>query len=142
MVHFTVRASIYPTEDEGLVMDAVERVIRPESMSIESAEKGMKVLKGKGGLEGLRVLHAHLRRQKILDTARSVLISGCGSGTLTFSLHKQAATAGKVSFAVENELYGSIDVLVVCKEPERLVDWLAPPTEDGVPLFEMDEPEE
>ncbi|MHC1593349.1 MAG: RNA-binding domain-containing protein [Methermicoccaceae archaeon] len=142
MAHFNVRASIYPTEDEELVVAAVNRVLLLEGTTIEGDEKGVRVLKGQGGTEGLRMLHAHLRKQRILDSARSVLTSNCGSNTLTFSLHKQAATTGKVSFAVENELYGSIDVLVVCKNPERMVDWLAPPTEDGTPLFELDEPED
>jgi len=141
MAHFTVRADIYPTEDEDAVLTAVEQVLPLESVRVEGEWQEVRVLMGRGSMEGLRVLHALLRKQRILDTARSVLLAGCGAGGLTFSLNKQAATVGRVSFAIENELYGPIDVLVVCAHPEKMVDWLAPPTQEGVPLFEIEEPE-
>jgi len=96
-------------------------------------------LVGTGGRDSLELLHELLRSRKILDTGRrNMHIEG---GTVTFILNKQAATVGKVSFPPGDELLGSIWVEVVMQdadEAERVVDWLAPPTENGHPIFEIE----
>lgn len=88
------------------------------------------------GPASLTVLHRLFREQRILDTARSVLLEGRIGDAIQFGLSKQAAFMGKVSFPVDEEPLGSIHVQI--KGCERLIDWLAPVTENGVPVEEIE----
>lgn len=88
------------------------------------------------GLESLQPLHRLLREQKILDTARSVMLSGRAGDTIQFRLNKQAAFMGVVAFQPDEEPLGSIHVQIT--GDERLLDWLAPSTVNGVPVGEID----
>ncbi len=72
----------------------------------------------------------------ILDTARSVMTSGRVGDAVQFRLSKQAAFMGKVSFPPEEEPLGSLHVQIT--GGERVIDWLAPRTEGGVPVEEID----
>jgi predicted RNA binding protein with dsRBD fold (UPF0201 family) len=88
------------------------------------------------GPESLRNFHKLLREQRILDTARSVLLDGRVGNTIQFRLSKQAAFMGKVSFPPDEESLGSLHIQIT--GGERLVDWLAPMTENGIPVEEID----
>jgi predicted RNA binding protein with dsRBD fold (UPF0201 family) len=88
------------------------------------------------GLDSLLTLHKLLREQKILDTARSVMLTGRVGNAVQFRLNKQAALMGLVSFPPDEEPLGSIHVQII--GDERMVDWLAPQTENGVPIEEID----
>jgi predicted RNA binding protein with dsRBD fold (UPF0201 family) len=88
------------------------------------------------GPDSLLTFHKLLREQKILDTARSVMFTGRVGDAVQFRLNKQAAFMGLVSFPPDEEPLGSIHVQIT--GDERLVDWLAPQTENGVPIEEID----
>ncbi len=88
------------------------------------------------GHESLKNFHELLRKQRILDTARSVMLNGSIGNTVQFRLSKQAALMGIISFPPDEEPLGSLHVQIT--GAERLVDWLAPETRDGVPLVEID----
>jgi predicted RNA binding protein with dsRBD fold (UPF0201 family) len=88
------------------------------------------------GPDSLLTLHRLLREQKILDTARSVMLTGRVGNAVQFRLNKQAALMGLVSFPPDEEPLGSIHVQIIGEE--RMVDWLAPQTENGVPIEEID----
>jgi predicted RNA binding protein with dsRBD fold (UPF0201 family) len=79
-----------------------------------------------------------LRDQEILDTARSVILQGQAGKTIQFRLNKQAAFMGKVNFPPEEEPLGSIHVQIT--GGDLMVDWLAPRTENGIPVEEIDLP--
>ncbi|MCG2728447.1 MAG: metallophosphoesterase, partial [Candidatus Methanoperedenaceae archaeon] len=49
-------------------------------------------------IESLRLLHPRLREERILDTARNILLIGVEGNTTQFRLNKQVAFAGKVNF--------------------------------------------
>jgi predicted RNA binding protein with dsRBD fold (UPF0201 family) len=88
------------------------------------------------GLDSLVNFHKLLRDQRILDTARAVMLGGLGGESFQFRLNKQAAFMGKVNFPPEEEPLGSIHVQIT--GGEKVIDWLAPATENGVPLMEID----
>jgi len=77
-----------------------------------------------------------LRRQKILDTARSVMLGSLVGESIQFQLNKQAALMGKVSFPPEEEPLGSVHVKIT--GGRHVIDWLAPQTEKGVPIREIE----
>ncbi len=88
------------------------------------------------GLQSLRTFHRLLREQKILDTARSVMLDGLLGDAVQFRLNKQAALMGKVNFPPEEEPLGSIHIRIT--GGERIIDWLAPKTAGGMPIKELD----
>lgn len=88
------------------------------------------------GPDSLKLLYEILRRQKILDSARSEMLRGLDGDIISFRLNKQAALMGFVSFPAKEEPLGSIHVKIT--GGERVVDWLAPKTENGIPVIEID----
>ncbi len=88
------------------------------------------------GPDALKVFHSLLRKQQILDTARSVMLRGRSGNSFQFQLNKQAALMGIVSFPPLEEPLGSIHVEIT--GGECAIDWLAPVTENGVPIKEID----
>lgn len=74
-----------------------------------------------------------VRKQRILDTARSQLKEGMGRSTkrTRFSLNKQVATVGKISFVNYRIALGTIDVTVEDDDLEGLIDRVTPVTVDG-----------
>ena len=90
-----------------------------------------------GTTHSLDRLSELLHRRAILDTARKEFHANLHGNTFEFSLKKQAAFEGVVTFAVgEPGELGEIDVVVTVEEPdvETFIDYVAPPTEDGTPI--------
>ena len=139
MIAVGVSAHVNPTEDRDRVQSAIEEIFPGLEYELQEREGFTSRLVGTGGRDSLELLHELLRSRKILDTGRrNMHING---GTVAFILNKQAATMGKVSFPAGDELLGSIWVEIVAQdadEAERVVDWLAPPTENGHPQFEIE----
>ena len=139
MIAVEVSAHVNPTEDIDRVRSAVEKIFPCLEFEFQEREGFTSRLVGLGGRDSLELFHELLRSRKILDTGRrNMHIKG---GTVTFILNKQAATVGKVSFPAGDEPLGSIWVEIVAQDADeaaRLVDWLAPPTENGHPQFEIE----
>ncbi len=139
MIAVEVSAHVNPTEDMDRVQSAIEEIFPCLEYEFQEREGFTSRLVGTGGRDSLELLHELLRSRKILDTGRrNMHING---DNVTFILNKQAATMGKVSFPAGDEPLGSIWVEIVAQdadEAERLVDWLAPPTENGHPQFEIE----
>ncbi|MEM1644039.1 MAG: RNA-binding domain-containing protein [Desulfurococcaceae archaeon] len=137
-----VEAVVNPTEDVDKVVKAVLNVFTG-NVTVEERESGYKYVVGESSsIESLKKLHYLIRAQRILDTARSILLRCARGREIVFRLHKQVAYVGKASFVDEelNPPLGTIDVYVECSNPEKLIDWLAPPTSMGKPLWEHEPP--
>ena len=125
MVSVTVSCPVYPSEDPDKIRTALLNIF--PTGEFELTEKEMK------GPADLDRFSALIRRQKILDTARSQMQRGTrGSSTKTvFSLNKQVATVGKVSFVDYRTVLGTISVCVEDPDIEALIDRGAPLTVNG-----------
>lgn len=138
MIH-QIEARIYTpisdTEVSDRVIQAVENVF--PTAELERTDDGIT-----GTTHSLAALSEHLHRREILDTARSEFFTNRRRDGFTFTLKKQAAFVDVVTFAVgkPSEL-GEIEVDVHVIEPdvEAVIDHVAPPTEDGVPLTTDDQ---
>jgi len=130
MIELSASVAVRPTESPEKVAGALKMLFP----GIELAES-VGQIEGRGGAESLSTFHRLLREQRILDTARSVMLRGRVGDSIQFRLNKQAATVGKVSFPPEEEPLGSIHVQI--RGPEMLIDWLAPETLDGKPVEEI-----
>ena len=118
----TVKVMVNPTENIDKVRAAVENIF-----DIPLVLEGYH-LEGTG--DNLDKLHELLRRFKVLDSARKILLRNVKGDTTHFELHKQAAYMGKVNLSSTSPL-GSIEVVVEDDDIERVIDWLAPVTEGG-----------
>ena len=119
------------TERLELVVSAIEKNFPGLIMDIREDR-----VEAYNGLQSLKTFHRILREQKILDTARSVMLDGLLGDSIQFRLNKQAALMGRVNFPPEEEPLGSIHVQIT--GGERIIDWLAPKTADGIPIRELD----
>jgi hypothetical protein len=130
-IEIFVSSPVRPTERVDRVVSAIENIFPGLVMDIRSDR-----IEAYDGPESLRVIHELLRGQKILDAARSEMMRGLQGEATSFQLNKQAALMGIVSFPAEEEPLGSLHVRIT--GGERIIDWLAPQTEQGIPVMETD----
>ena len=139
-----VEAEVRPTESREKVLRAVRNFFDPQSVRVERLGESEVIIAESTTLASLTKLHYALRAERILDAARSALKKGVQSKSrLVFYLHKQAAYQGKVSFVSgdHESPMGAIKVTVEHPDVRAVIDWLAPYTARGRPVFERDMPE-
>lgn len=123
-----VEATVNPTEHLEKVKRAVENVFGAMNFEEKPLKQGSLLIAET--VNALTKLHNLLRRQRIRNAARTLLLQGMRGKTITFYLNKQAAYVGRVSFsssAGESPL-GPIKVQIRCENPQEFIDWLAPKT--------------
>ena len=130
-IEISVHSLVRPTERLEKVVSAIEEIFPCLIMDIREDR-----IEAYDGVDSLKRFHRLLRDQQILDTARSVMTNGLLGDTVQFKLNKQAALMGRVNFPPEEEPLGSIHVQVT--GGEQVIDWLAPRTENGVPISEIE----
>lgn len=139
-----VVAEIRPTEDPEKVKRALLNVFEPEEIEVRAEGDGALLVARATSYKSLLRLKEAIWRQGIQDAARSVLSrSVAGEGRLIFSLNKQAAYVGVVSFVTEpNESpLGPITFNVETSDVRRFLDWIAPRTYRGRVFYEGPPPD-
>ncbi|MET1101534.1 MAG: RNA-binding domain-containing protein [Pyrodictiaceae archaeon] len=142
MVKIRVEVEVRPTEDENKVRRSLLNVFEPDTIRREKYGDRILLVAESRSFRSLRKLHNLLRREKILDAARSYLLKGVSENTIMFKLNKQAAYMGRLSFVdmdVEAPM-GPILFIIEAEKPMEVIDWLAPPTRMGKPIYEKEEP--
>ena len=114
-----IRAEVYPTEDPGSVERAIMNLF-PGAIKIEDPEPQLLVMSA----DDARAMAERIAKQRIRDTARSVLLRSIRGGVLMFHLNKQAAYCGKVNFTDGESLLGDIAVTIGNGDPRELVESL------------------
>ncbi len=142
MIEVEVSAIVNPTEDTERVALAISNMFKRLETDLDQSMPKPRVV-GHGDLESLFTMHELLRQERLLDTARTQLNKGHSIDGLStnFMLNKQVATVNRLNFPATEEPLGSIHVTINAnsgEELDRLIDWLAPQTEDGEPLIELD----
>ena len=120
-----ISCPVFPSEDPDKVREAITKIF-PDAEFSENDD----------GYEctapTLDNFSRQIRKQKILDTARSQMQRGLKrTGRITINLNKQVAYMGKVSFCEGKVILGTIKVVIETDEPEALIDTVAPETVDG-----------
>ena len=112
-----IKAPVYPTESEEKVRKAVLNIFPDAEIEVKDGE-----ISGKAaGMERFREI---LRDLRIRDTARHFLLSHIRGDSIEFSISKQAAYVGKISFGGNNPALGEISIRIESESPEKLVQWL------------------
>ncbi len=124
MTSVEVTCPVFPSEDPDKVRVAMERIF--PDIEIEEMEDGLS-----GRTDNLDRFSKQIRKQRILDTTRSVLIRGRRGNVTRFFLNKQVAFVGKISFCEERTILGTMRVVVQDDEMDALIEDVAPETVDG-----------
>ena len=128
MTAVRISCPVNPSEDEEKVRSAVLSIFPDAELSLND-----------GRLEGEATLDRFskaIRRQKILDATRVVMIMNSRGNTTHLSLNKQVATVGKVSFADKRPVLGAIEVTIEDDDLMALIDRVAPITVDGAEVIQ------
>ena len=132
-VEIDIMCPFFATEEQTKVEQAMRNIIPLLNYSI-------KEIAGKRHLFGrttdpkvLESLYVKIREQRILAAGRKLLKSRAIDNIVQFSVHKQAAMVGKISFChLEGESpLGAITIKITSPQLESLIDWLMPYTRDG-----------
>ncbi|MBI0584821.1 MAG: hypothetical protein ISF22_11440 [Methanomassiliicoccus sp.] len=125
MPQITAATACNPTEDPEKVRQALLNLF-PDA---EIEESGGRMTARTESGEGLReaILDQHIR-----DTARSVMLRGAREGRTRFTLNKQTAFVGKVSFIDGPVALGGIEVIIEDGDIEGTIEHLAESTVEGL----------
>jgi len=133
-VEIEISTTIHLTEEPEKVVEAVKRLFPDAQIRIENGRLY-------ATSRDLRTFRELLRRQRILDTARSELISRRRGNEITVYLNKQTATVSRINFCEEDAALSPLKVTfrLLGVPFQRFLDYLAPETRDGKPLKEIEE---
>lgn len=143
MIKVEVSAIVNPTESKDKVHSALIQIFPDTDFEFEELPQESGKFSAEGDIYTLKHLHYLIREEEIIDTSRTRLNVGLSEDEMStsFIICKQVATIGRLNYPAQPEPLGSINITVSAdsvEEFERFYDWLAPPTEDGVPDFEID----
>ncbi len=124
MISVKITCPVNPSEDPEKVRDAILRIF-------PDAELGLSKKGYEGTTSTLDEFGRVIRRQRILDAARGVLLKNLHRNTTYMSINKQVATVGKVSFTDRNPVLGAIEMTMTGDGLEGFIDRIAPMTVDS-----------
>jgi predicted RNA binding protein with dsRBD fold (UPF0201 family) len=140
MLLVRVEAEVRPTEDVEKVKKAVLNLLDLDKVDVVDLGSTYKLIVGESkDITSLIKLHRLLRIERILDTARNLMFKSLvGGNTVVLKLHKQAAYVGKVSLVTHDDEspLGPITLTITSDKIREVIDWLAPKTSRGRPLWE------
>lgn len=143
MVYIRVEVEVRPTENIDKVLKAVATIVYVDNARVEELGKGYKVIVIEStDINILKPLHDGLRRQRILDTARGYMYKNKRGENITIMFNKQAAVRGHISLVenINESPLGAIVLMVSSPQIDKIIDWLAPKTSHGKPLWEVEPP--
>jgi predicted RNA binding protein with dsRBD fold (UPF0201 family) len=127
-----VESEVRPTETREKVEAAVKKIFP----TLELKQVGGFIVGESADVSSLSKLHQLLRQQAILDSTRSAMPKRKDGETTQFMLNKQVAFVGRVSFTDGESPLGPIVVTLKAPDIDRLIDYLAPRTQEGRPIRE------
>jgi len=138
-----VEAEVRPTEDLEKVKKALLNIVEVKDIRHVTSTEGYSFLICESrSVTALFKLHELLRQQRILDTARKIFQTQRQGNMVTIKLHKQSAYAGHISFITydDESPLGPITITIISDKLDEIIDWLAPKTSRGRPLWEREVP--
>jgi len=124
MASVVAKTKVYPTEDPEKVKQALLSIF--PGADLQEAEAEMVAV-----TEDLGHFMELVRRQRILDATRAVLIHAIHGSSTQLHLNKQVAFVGKITLVEGNTPLGDIDVTFEDNDIQALIDRMTPRTVDG-----------
>ena len=133
----TIKIPVYATESRSKVEKCITNLLGylPEIEEIET--KKYKILKSKEvKIESLEKFFNYIRHVKVLDAVRRCAILDKKNNDLIFNLNKQALYVNRISVITSDTSspLGNLQIIINSKNPFRILDWIAPKTEEGFEL--------
>ncbi len=138
MTRVVVECEVRPSEDLNKVLSAIINFFNYDKMNVREEGISKILVLESNTLKSLTKFYRALRNERILDSARRYLMRGIMGNSISFMIHKQAASVGVLSFVdSDNESpLGAIKFYIEHSDPKAVIDWLAPKTAHGVPLWD------
>lgn len=133
VVEIEISCPLNETEDRAKVEQALRNLIPLQKYSIKEIADHSYLYGRTSESKTLEVFYRKLREQRILDASRKFLKQRDRGNLVSFSVHKQAAAVGKISFCQpegESPL-GAITIRITSPQLESVINWLAPYTREG-----------
>lgn len=116
-----IEAEVNPTEDVEKIKNAILSIFPDAKFELLAGE----IIARSKSLENFGKI---LKEERIRDAARSVLLGNLYDDEVVFSINKQVATMGKISFSVGNVPLGDIKITIRGENLRELIDIIAPDT--------------
>ena len=123
MTSVTISCPVNPSEDPDKVAAAILHIFPDAELELNDSKFE--------GTATIKHFYNLIRKQKILDATRGVMLKNRRNDRTWVNLNKQVATVGKVSFADKNPVLGAIEVCIQDDDIEGLIDIVAPVTVNG-----------
>ncbi len=120
-LEITIETEINPTEDVEKIKNAILSIFPDARFELLAGE----IIARSSNLENFGKI---LKEERIRDAARSVLLGNLYDDEIVFSINKQVATVGKISFSVGNAPLGDIKITIKGENLKELIDIIAPDT--------------
>jgi predicted RNA binding protein with dsRBD fold (UPF0201 family) len=124
MASVVAKTKVYPTEDLEKVKQALLNIF--PGADLQEAEGELVAV-----TEDLGHFMEQVRRQRILDATRAVLIHAIHGSSTQLHLNKQVAFVGKITVVEGKPPLGDIDVTFEDDDIQALIDRMTPRTVDG-----------
>ncbi|MCS7119313.1 MAG: AAA family ATPase [Archaeoglobaceae archaeon] len=133
-VEIEIETFLHPTEDTEKVVKAVKNLFPDAKIEIENG-KLFAVARS------VRHFKELLKKQRILDTARSELLRGRKENEIIIFINKQAATVSRINFCDEDAVLSPLRITfrLINVPFQRFLAYLTPITKDGKPINEIEE---
>ncbi len=131
-IEVEIETPLHPTEDAEKVIKAIKNLFPEAKIEVDDVVRGKSEV-----VDHFREL---LRRQRILDTARTEMIRNTSGNEITLLLNKQTATVSKINFVEEDAVLSPLRVTfrVYGVKIEKFIDYMAPETREGKPVREIE----
>jgi len=121
------KTPLHPTEDPAKVAKCFTNITEDLHIEEEKTTEGVFLLMKSSDKQTLMLIRDKLRHQRIISSARKILLRNMTEDSVKFNLNKQAAYAGRVHFVKdpENEDFlGPIAFTIRSDNIQELIDWL------------------
>ena len=84
-------------------------------------------------IRSLRPFYVYIREHEIIDTVRKYAIVNPVEQVITFNIHKQALTVGKIAVVSEDTSppLGNAELTIQVEDTEKFLKWFTPKTIEG-----------
>lgn len=132
-VEVEIFTEVHPTEDQQKIVQAIKNFFPDAQIQTDNGH----LTAHSNDLSTFRNL---LRKQRILDTARTELLENAHHNNIQLCLNKQTATVSKINFTEEDVVLSPLRVefRVYGIDMDRFIDYLAPKTREGKPVVELE----
>ncbi len=136
-----VRAEVIKTEDTQKIIKAIKNAvsITEDEIRLESEnDKLVIVIEKKATAAIIEPLHNLIRQDKVIDAVRKVLKRNRIGNITSIKLNREALYSKHINlFSDDSDILPPIELIIASDNIDKIIDWLAPPTKDGKPVFEL-----